>query len=118
MLGLLASATAAADGLQVTVYDGVKECDAKDQLKVGEQVSMHYTGTIDASSKTGKAGKQFDSSRGRGSTFDFQLGAGNVIQGWDKGLEGLCVGAKPTLVIPPEMGYGANGAGGTHPSDE
>ena len=64
-------------------------------------------GTIDKDSAAGTPGKQFDSSRGRGKTFDFQLGAGRVIQGWDKGLEGLCVGAKAVLTIPPDMGYGA-----------
>ena len=74
-----------------------------------------YTGTIDKSSKTGEPGKQFDSSPGRGKTFDFQLGAGKVIQGWDKGLEGLCVGAKAILTIPPAMGYGGQGAGGDIP---
>eukprot|EP00966_Prymnesium_polylepis_P125898 2911175-Prymnesium_polylepis.2 len=74
-----------------------------------------YTGTIDKSSQTGVPGKKFDSSRDRGNTFDFQLGAGRVIQGWDKGLVGLCVGAKAVLTIPPEMGYGGQGAGADIP---
>eukprot|EP01044_Picomonas_judraskeda_P045182 COSAG03_NODE_24613_length_271_cov_0.604651_1_plen_60_part_01 len=60
---------------------------------------MHYTGTIDQTSATGEKGKQFDSSRTRGSTFDFVIGSGQVIPGWDQGLLGLCVGAKATLVI-------------------
>jgi len=76
---------------------------------------MHYTGTIDATSATGKAGSQFDSSRGRGQTFDFVIGQGQVIQGWEQGLIGLCKGAKATLIIPPEMGYGEQGAGGDIP---
>jgi hypothetical protein len=76
-----------------------------------------YTGTIDKSSKTGVAGKQFDSSRTRGQTFDFPLGAGRVIAGWDKGLVGLCVGAKAILTIPPELGYGSRGAGADIPAD-
>merc|ERR1719247_1494826 len=76
---------------------------------------MHYTGTIDQSSKTGEKGKQFDSSRPRGQTFDFKLGAGQVIRGWDEGLLNLCKGAKATLVISPDFGYGARGAGGDIP---
>ncbi|EOD37677.1 FKBP type peptidylprolyl isomerase [Emiliania huxleyi CCMP1516] len=113
---LLASGAAAAvTELKVEVYDGPKECEDADKLKKGEHVSMHYTGTIDKDSAAGTPGKQFDSSRGRGKTFDFQLGAGRVIQGWDKGLEGLCVGAKAVLTIPPDMGYGARGAGGDIP---
>ena len=76
---------------------------------------MHYTGTIDESSATGVPGKQFDSSIPRGKTFDFPLGGGRVIKGWDQGLVGLCKGAKATLIIPPEEGYGANGAGADIP---
>jgi len=76
---------------------------------------MHYTGTIDESSETGEKGKQFDSSRTRDSAFDFTIGNKQVIGGWDEGLLGLCKGAKATLVIPPEMGYGASGAGGDIP---
>merc|ERR1712226_1524581 len=56
-----------------------------------------------------------DSSVDRGQTFDFQIGQGSVIKGWDEGIIGLCKGAKATLVIPPEMGYGANGAGADIP---
>jgi len=108
-------AVAAAGELKVDVYDGVKECEPKDMLKPMEYVQMHYTGTIDKSSQTGVPGKKFDSSRDRGNTFDFQLGAGRVIQGWDKGLVGLCVGAKAVLTIPPEMGYGGQGAGADIP---
>ena len=79
-------------------------------MKPGDQLGMHYTGTIDASSKTGTPGKQFDSSRGRG-VFDTRIGVGQVIPGWDQGLIGLCKGAKATLVIPPDLGYGEKGAG-------
>jgi len=78
-------------------------------------LNMHYTGTIDESSPTGEKGKEFDSSRGRGKTFDFEIGAGRVIPGWDEGLLGLCKGAKATLVIPAEKGYGNKGAGGDIP---
>lgn len=97
--------------LKVDVYEGPKECDDSEKVVAGRFLSMHYTGTIDKSSKAGEPGKQFDSSRTRGETFDFGIGQGQVIQGWDLGLVGLCKGAKATLVIPPEMGYGDQGAG-------
>ena len=103
----------AADGLQVTQYEGVSDCERK--VQSGDSLEMHYTGTIDASSETGKAGEKFDSSRDRNKTFDFVIGQGRVIQGWEQGLLNLCEGAKVTLVIPPEMGYGARGAGGKIP---
>lgn len=111
----VAALVIAANGLEVTVYDGPKECDDSEKVKKGQQLSMHYTGTIDQSSATGEKGKQFDSSRTRGSTFDFKIGEGRVIKGWDEGLLGLCKGAKATLVIEPEKGYGASGAGGDIP---
>ena len=106
--GLLASALAE---VKVTVYEGPTECDAADKTKKGSFLGMHYTGKIDETSATGEKGKEFDSSRGRGQTFDFKLGGGQVIKGWDEGLVGLCKGAKATLVIPPAMGYGEKGAG-------
>jgi len=93
------------------VYAGPTTCDEGEQVKSGDYLRMHYTGTIDKSSATGEPGKQFDSSRDRGETFGFQIGTGQVIQGWDQGLLGLCKGAKATLVIPPDMGYGDGGAG-------
>jgi len=72
---------------------------------------MHYTGTIDQSSKTGEKGKQFDSSRLYDRTFKFKLGLDEVIRGWDVGLVNLCKGAKVTLVMSPDYGYGDDGAG-------
>jgi len=101
------------EDVKVTQYAGPTECDRRS--KKGDQLVMHYTGTIDQSSKTGEKGKQFDSSRPRGQTFDFKLGAGQVIRGWDEGLLNLCKGAKATLVISPDYGYGARGAGGDIP---
>lgn len=77
---------------------------------------MHYVGTIDKSSKTGEPGKEFDASTTKDEPFNFQVGAGEVIDGWDQGLIGLCKGAKAKLVIPPEMGYGEEGAGDDIPA--
>jgi len=112
---VLASAAVAAAELKVYVYDGPKECDDTQKVKKGDHLSMHYTGTIDQSSATGEKGSKFDSSRDRGDTFDVTIGTGQVIKGWDEGIVGLCVGAKANLIIPPEMGYGEQGAGGDIP---
>merc|ERR1719253_1582359 len=106
---LIATAVADTDQipseLKVDVYEGPTECEDEHKVMNGQSVSMHYTGTIDQSSVTGEKGKQFYSSRDRGQTFDFVIGQGQVIKGWDEGILGLCVGAKANLVIPPEMAY-------------
>ncbi len=73
------------------------------EAKAGDTVSVHYVGTL-------TDGKEFDSSRGRNKPFDFKLGAGQVIKGWDQGVAGMKVGGKRKLVIPPSLGYGARGA--------
>lgn len=78
------------------------------EAKAGQAVSVHYTGWL-------TDGKKFDSSVDRGQPFKFQLGAGQVIQGWDKGVAGMKVGGKRKLTIPPQMGYGERGAGGVIP---
>ncbi|CAJ1939057.1 unnamed protein product [Cylindrotheca closterium] len=114
-LSALSSMATAATEFSINVYEGPTECDDENKVKVGDSLSMHYTGTIDESSETGEKGMQFDSSRDRGNTFDFKIGQGMVIKGWDEGLIGVCKGAKATLVIPPDMGYGAQGAGDAIP---
>eukprot|EP00588_Corethron_pennatum_P023628 CAMPEP_0194313328 /NCGR_PEP_ID=MMETSP0171-20130528/10212_1 /TAXON_ID=218684 /ORGANISM="Corethron pennatum, Strain L29A3" /LENGTH=218 /DNA_ID=CAMNT_0039068241 /DNA_START=72 /DNA_END=728 /DNA_ORIENTATION=+ len=101
--------------LQVDVYSGPKECDDSGKVKVGDFISIHYTGSIDQSSETGKKGYRFDSSRDRGQVFDTYIGTGNVFKGWDEGIVGLCVGDKATLIMPPEMGYGDEGQGAIIP---
>ncbi|CAJ1939059.1 unnamed protein product [Cylindrotheca closterium] len=106
------SVTNAAISLSTTVTDGPEECDNVDKIQKGNYVQMHYTGSIDESSETGTAGEVFDSSDKRGKTFDFTVGKGQVIKGWDHGLLGLCKGAKATLIVPPLLGYGSRGAGG------
>ena len=81
----------------------------------GNIAVVHYTGWLyDEQAPDGK-GKKFDSSRDRGQPFEFPLGAGRVIKGWDEGVLGMRVGEQKTLIIPPEKAYGARGAGGVIP---
>ena len=98
------------DGMSATT--GLQIIDEKvgdgREAKAGDNVRVHYTGTL-------KDGKKFDSSLDRNEPFKFKLGAGQVIQGWDKGVAGMKVGGKRKLIIPPELGYGARGAGGLIP---
>ena len=74
----------------------------------GDDIVVHYVGWLES-------GQQFDSSRARRDPLDFALGAGDVIKGWDQGIEGMKQGGKRKLTIPPEMGYGSRGAGGVIP---
>lgn len=85
------------------------------EAEPGFNVTVHYTGWLyDAAAENGK-GKKFDSSLDRNQPFNFFLGGGQVIQGWDEGFAGMKIGGKRTLIIPSEMGYGARGAGGAIP---
>jgi FKBP-type peptidyl-prolyl cis-trans isomerase len=81
----------------------------------GKNVFVHYSGWLYTTQAADGKGKKFDSSVDRGRPFNFPLGAGRVIAGWDQGVAGMKVGGKRTLVIPPQMGYGARGAGGVIP---
>jgi FKBP-type peptidyl-prolyl cis-trans isomerase FkpA len=82
------------------------------EAKSGQQVRVHYTGWL---YNNGQQGAKFDSSVDRNDPFAFTLGAGMVIKGWDEGVAGMKTGGKRTLIIPPQLGYGARGAG-AHPN--
>ena len=85
------------------------------EAEPGFNVSVHYTGWLYDEAAKDKKGQKFDSSVDRNQAFKFDLGAGQVIQGWDEGFAGMKIGGKRTLIIPAEMGYGARGAGGAIP---
>jgi FKBP-type peptidyl-prolyl cis-trans isomerase len=101
-------ATTTASGL---IYDD-KVVGTGAEAKAGQAVSVHYTGWLFYG---GERGKKFDSSKDRGEPFEFPLGAGHVIKGWDEGVAGMKVGGTRVLTIPPQLGYGARGAGGVIP---
>jgi peptidylprolyl isomerase len=82
------------------------------EAKAGQTCVMHYSGWLWVN---GAKGDKFDSSLDRGRPFSFRLGAGQVIRGWDEGVAGIKIGGKRTLLIPPDLGYGARGAGGAIP---
>ena len=81
----------------------------------GNHVDVHYTGWLYDETASDHKGQKFDSSLDRDQLFSFSLGAGQVIEGWDQGVQGMKIGGKRTLIIPSEMGYGARGAGGVIP---
>ena len=81
----------------------------------GAEVTVHYTGWLHDPTAPNQRGRKFDSSKDRNDPFRFDLGAGMVIRGWDEGVQGMQVGGTRVLVIPPDLGYGARGAGGVIP---
>jgi peptidylprolyl isomerase len=109
-------AIAQAAGAAITTPSGLKIMDTKVGTgatpKPGQICVMHYTGWL---YEGGAKGRKFDSSVDRGQPFQFPLGRRQVIAGWDEGVATMKVGGKRTLIIPPELGYGARGAGGVIP---
>ncbi len=110
---LLLTVPMMAQGAQkVTKPDGLVMEDVKvgtgAEAKSGQKVKVHYTGWL-------TNGTKFDSSVDRGTPFEFNLGAGQVIKGWDEGVAGMKIGGKRKLTIPPQLGYGARGAGALIP---
>ncbi|MGD9597083.1 MAG: FKBP-type peptidyl-prolyl cis-trans isomerase [Steroidobacteraceae bacterium] len=99
--------------LSVTVTD-LKEGGGP-AIGAGQAAVVHYTGWLYDAAAPDHKGRRFDSSRDHGQTFTFHIGAGEVIPGWDQGVLGMKVGGQRRLVIPPELGYGARGAGGVIP---
>jgi FKBP-type peptidyl-prolyl cis-trans isomerase FkpA len=86
-----------------------------EEASAGQQVSVHYTGWLHDPAAPNQRGRKFDSSKDRGQPFQFALGAGQVIRGWDEGVQGMKVGGTRVLTIPADLGYGARGAGGVIP---
>jgi len=103
--------TRTASGLQYqdTVVGG------GDTARAGRQVTVHYTGWLHDPAAPNQRGRKFDSSKDRNDPFRFDLGGRSVIAGWDEGVQGMQVGGTRVLVIPPQLGYGARGAGGVIP---
>ena len=118
LITLLLTLTLAAAGQakMTTTKSGLKYVDQQvgsgDVAMKGATVAVHYTGWL---YMDGKRGAKFDSSVDRKTPFQFKLGAGEVIRGWDEGVEGMKVGGKRELIIPPDLGYGARGAAGIIP---
>ncbi len=112
---MVMNAAASADSF-ITMASGVQYKDevvgTGPEPQSGQTVIVHYTGWLD---DNGKPGKKFDSSRDRGAPFTFVLNGHQVIAGWDAGVATMHIGGKRTLIIPPELGYGARGAGGVIP---
>ena len=120
LAGALAIATPATINAQgstpVTTQSGLQIIDTTVGTgaapQTGQTCVMHYTGWLWTN---GAKGAKFDSSVDRGQPFEFRIGAGQVIKGWDEGVASMKVGGKRTLIIPPQLGYGARGAGGVIP---
>jgi FKBP-type peptidyl-prolyl cis-trans isomerase FkpA len=114
--GITSTVMAQSAGKAVTTPSGLQIIDDKVGTgvtpKTGQICVMHYTGWL---YEGGAKGKKFDSSLDRGQPFEFPIGRQRVIAGWDEGVATMKVGGKRTLIIPPQLGYGARGAGGVIP---
>jgi peptidylprolyl isomerase len=112
----IATPTLGQTGKPMTTPSGLQIIDTKagtgPSPKPGQTCVMHYTGWL---YENGAKGKKFDSSVDRGEPFEFKIGLRQVIAGWDEGVASMKVGGKRTLIIPPELGYGAQGAGNVIP---
>ena len=112
LIAMDAQSSPTTDSDYVTTPSGLKYKDMVEGTGAsptkGQNVTVHYTGTL-------TDGTKFDSSRDRGQPFSFPIGAGRVIKGWDEGVATMKMGGRRELVIPPELGYGARGAGGVIP---
>ena len=113
---LITAACAVAQSNMSETDSGLKYIDHQvgdgDEAVAGKTVEVHYTGWLYVD---GERGAKFDSSVDRGQPFSFRLGASQVISGWDEGVQGMKVGGKRELIIPPDLGYGSRGAGGVIP---
>merc|ERR1719336_59803 len=102
LLAIMAEPEVRDSGLKVELVSKPDSCDRV--ARNGDMLEMHYTGTLED-------GKKFDSSYDRSEPFKFQIGVGQVIKGWEEGVLGMCIGEKRRLIVPPELGYGEQGAG-------
>uniref|UniRef100_A0A7S2E706 peptidylprolyl isomerase n=1 Tax=Ditylum brightwellii TaxID=49249 RepID=A0A7S2E706_9STRA len=102
----LASSASAYSDFKVEITNGITECADSDKIKTRDFVRVHYILKIDESSIVGEPGEFVGSSHMKGEPMEMQAGVGQWIEGWDKGIVGLCVGAKATIIIPPDLGYG------------
>jgi FKBP-type peptidyl-prolyl cis-trans isomerase FkpA len=118
LLSLMLVAACAGDTERTNVTELIKQdgrVGTGAEAVAGRNVTVHYTGWLYDPASADHKGAKFDSSRDSNQPFSFDLGAGQVITGWDQGVAGMKVGGQRTLTIPPNMGYGARGAGGVIP---